>query len=99
MTGLAAIGEYCYTSSKPKYLPVPGLEFVYARAGKHVLRLALLQVNPTAGDLDGNAALIMGAARSAKASNADLMVTPELALMGYLPRDLLMNQGELGGDH
>jgi NAD+ synthase (glutamine-hydrolysing) len=53
----------------------------------------LLQVNPTAGDLDGNAALIVHAARKAQVEGADLMVTPELALMGYLPRDLLMNQG------
>jgi NAD+ synthase/NAD+ synthase (glutamine-hydrolysing) len=57
------------------------------------VRLALLQVNPTAGDLDGNAALIVAAARRAQAEGADLMATPELALMGYLPRDLLMNQG------
>ena len=57
------------------------------------MRLALLQVNPTAGDLDGNAALIVRAARKAQVEGADLMVTPELALMGYLPRDLLMNQG------
>lgn len=57
------------------------------------MRLALLQVNPTAGDLDGNAALIVQAARRAQAMGADLMATPELALMGYLPRDLLMNQG------
>jgi len=57
------------------------------------LRLALLQINPTAGDLDGNSALIIEAARKAGEQGADLMVTPELALMGYLPRDLLMNQG------
>jgi NAD+ synthase/NAD+ synthase (glutamine-hydrolysing) len=57
------------------------------------LRLALLQINPTAGDLEGNSALIIKAARSAQAQGADLMATPELALMGYLPRDLLMNQG------
>jgi NAD+ synthase (glutamine-hydrolysing) len=57
------------------------------------LRLALLQINTTAGDLDGNASLIVRAARAALAGGADLMVTPELALMGYLPRDLLMNQG------
>ena len=57
------------------------------------MRLALLQVNPTAGDLEGNAGLIVRAARKAQAEGADLMVTPELALMGYLPRDLLMNQG------
>src|SRR5664280_3259313 len=57
------------------------------------MRLALLQINPTAGDLDGNAALIMRSARAGHALGADLMVTPELALMGYLPRDLLMNHG------
>jgi NAD+ synthase/NAD+ synthase (glutamine-hydrolysing) len=57
------------------------------------MRLALLQINPTAGDLEGNARLIVQAARAGQAGGADLMVTPELALMGYLPRDLLMNQG------
>ena len=55
------------------------------------MRVALLQINPTAGDIAGNAALIMRGAR--QAHGADLIVTPELALMGYLPRDLLMNQG------
>jgi predicted amidohydrolase len=53
------------------------------------MRLALLQINPTAGDLDGNSSLIVRAARAARAQGADLMVTSELALMGYLPRDLV----------
>src|SRR6516165_2995416 len=57
------------------------------------LRVALLQINPTAGDLSGNAALISRAARAAQARGADLSVTPELGLMGYLPRDLLMSRG------
>jgi NAD+ synthase/NAD+ synthase (glutamine-hydrolysing) len=57
------------------------------------LRIALLQINPTAGDLDGNAELILRAARHVESQGADLMATPELALMGYLPRDLLMSQG------
>ena len=57
------------------------------------MRLALLQINPTAGDLEGNAALIVRAARTAKERKVDLMATPELALMGYLPRDLLMSNG------
>jgi len=57
------------------------------------LRVALLQINPTAGDISGNTALIVRAARRAQDLGADLIVTPELALMGYLPRDLLMNQG------
>ena len=57
------------------------------------MRLALLQINPTAGDLDGNADLILHAAREAQALCPDLIVTSELALMGYLPRDLLMSEG------
>src|SRR5690349_749983 len=57
------------------------------------VRLALLQINPTAGDLEGNAALIVRGARAAQSQGADLAVTPELALMGYLPRDLLMSHG------
>jgi NAD+ synthase (glutamine-hydrolysing) len=57
------------------------------------LRVALLQINPTAGDLDGNSSLIVRAARTAQSLGADLAVTPELALMGYLPRDLLMSNG------
>jgi len=57
------------------------------------LRIALLQVNPTAGDLPGNAALILRAARAAQPQAPDLAVTTELALMGYLPRDLLMIGG------
>lgn len=57
------------------------------------MRIALLQINPTAGDINGNAALIVAGARKAREAGADLAVTPELALMGYLPRDLLMSRG------
>jgi NAD+ synthase/NAD+ synthase (glutamine-hydrolysing) len=57
------------------------------------LRVALLQINPTAGDIGGNSSLIIRAARAAQSQGADLLITPELALMGYLPRDLLMNRG------
>ena len=57
------------------------------------MRIALLQINPTAGDLKGNSALIARGVRSAQSQGAGLAVTPELALMGYLPRDLLMNRG------
>ena len=57
------------------------------------MRVALLQLNPTAGDLNGNSSLIVEGVRAAQTRGADLVVTPELALMGYLPRDLLMSQG------
>lgn len=57
------------------------------------MRIALLQLNTTAGDIQGNAALIVRGVRDAQSLGADLVVTPELALMGYLPRDLLMSEG------
>ena len=57
------------------------------------MRIALLQLNPTAGDLNGNSSLLIDGVRAAQERGADLVVTPELALMGYLPRDLLMSRG------
>jgi NAD+ synthase/NAD+ synthase (glutamine-hydrolysing) len=57
------------------------------------MKIALLQINPTVGDLAGNARLIADAARQAGTGGADLGVTPELALVGYLPRDLLLDAG------
>src|SRR6185295_13527532 len=55
------------------------------------MKIALLQINPTVGDLTGNARLIADAAREAGSRGAQLAVTPELALVGYLPRDLLLS--------
>ena len=55
------------------------------------VKIALLQINPTVGDLAGNARLIADAARERGGRGADLAVTPELALVGYLPRDLLLS--------
>ncbi len=57
------------------------------------MKIALLQINPTVGDLTGNARLILDALGEARAGGADLAVTPELALVGYLPRDLLLSDG------
>src|SRR5256885_13052128 len=57
------------------------------------MKIALLQINPTVGDLTGNAQLVAEAATAAKRAGAELAVTPELALAGYLPRDLLLSRG------
>jgi NAD+ synthase/NAD+ synthase (glutamine-hydrolysing) len=57
------------------------------------VKIALLQIDPTVGDVRGNAALIADAAREAAGAGADLAVAPELSLVGYLPRDLLLNAG------
>ncbi len=57
------------------------------------MKVALAQLNPTIGDLEGNAAGILQAARQAVAAGATLMITPELSLCGYPPRDLLLGPG------
>ena len=54
------------------------------------MRLALAQLNPLVGDLAGNAELILAACHQAAAQGADLVLTPELSLWGYPPRDLLL---------
>jgi len=54
------------------------------------MKIGVLQLNPVVGDLDGNAARIVAAARRAHALGADLCLTPEMALTGYPPRDLLL---------
>ena len=54
------------------------------------MRLALAQLNPLVGDLRGNAQKILAAAREAERQNASLLLTPELSLWGYPPRDLLL---------
>ncbi len=53
------------------------------------LKIALAQVNPTVGDVAGNAALIRAARSQAAKLGADLLVFPELVLSGYPPEDLV----------
>ncbi len=53
------------------------------------MRIALAQINPTVGDLAGNAALMARAAREAARADANVVVFPELSLTGYPPRDLV----------
>ncbi|MEM2174197.1 MAG: NAD+ synthase [Candidatus Micrarchaeia archaeon] len=54
------------------------------------MKVALLQLNMTVGDIDGNAKKIMDTINSTK--DIDLFITSEMALMGYPPRDLLLNR-------
>lgn len=56
------------------------------------MKIALVQFNPTVGDVTGNAARILGAVARAKEAGAELVIFPELALVGYPPRDLLYRQ-------
>ena len=54
-------------------------------------RLAMAQMNPTVGDLEGNTAKILQFIEEARSLGADLVAFPELALCGYPPEDLLFN--------
>ena len=54
------------------------------------MKIAIAQINCTVGDLAGNVARIVEFANRARAQSADLLVTPELALCGYPPEDLLL---------
>lgn len=53
------------------------------------MKLALAQINCTVGDIKGNADKIIEYAKQAQDNGADMLITPELALCGYPPEDLL----------
>jgi NAD+ synthase (glutamine-hydrolysing) len=53
------------------------------------MRVALVQINPFIGDFAGNTKKICDFIASAKGERCDLVVFPEMALIGYPPRDLL----------
>ena len=54
------------------------------------LKITLAQLNQSVGDLSGNAAAMIAARRRAGALGADLIVFPELSLIGYPPEDLVL---------
>jgi NAD+ synthase (glutamine-hydrolysing) len=53
------------------------------------MKIAIAQINSTVGDISGNANKILDYAHRAHAAGASLIITPELALCGYPPEDLL----------
>ncbi len=59
------------------------------------LTIALAQLNPTVGDIDGNVARIRAARLAAAAGGADLVVGTELCVSGYPPEDLILKNAFL----
>ncbi|MEB3123447.1 MAG: NAD+ synthase [Snowella sp.] len=55
------------------------------------MKIAIAQLNPTIGDIKGNAQAILQTAKMAQEKGAALLLTPELSLCGYPPKDLLLN--------
>jgi NAD+ synthase (glutamine-hydrolysing) len=56
------------------------------------MRLALAQIDPTVGDIDGNVRLITDSLDRAREAGAQLLLLPELCLSGYPPEDLLLRR-------
>ena len=56
------------------------------------MRIALAQINPTVGDIAGNAELILERIDEARSAGAQLVLLPELAITGYPPEDLLLKE-------
>lgn len=57
------------------------------------MKVALAQVDTVVGDVDGNVDRLVRAVARAALAGADVLVTPELAVTGYPPRDLLLDPG------
>src|SRR5438105_12383952 len=53
------------------------------------MKIGFAQINPTVGDLSGNLKLILHAYERLAAAGAELVLTPELAVPGYPPQDLV----------
>ena len=56
------------------------------------MRIALAQLNTTVGDIAGNEGLVLEAYRRGVETQVELVLTPELSLTGYPPRDLLLRE-------
>ena len=59
-------------------------------SSRNILRLALAQLNPTLGDVEGNLALARSARAEAAKLGADAVMLPEMFLAGYPPEDLVL---------
>ncbi len=54
------------------------------------LKIAIAQLDPAVGDVDGNVTKVLAARREAAADGADLVIASELVLDGYPPEDLVL---------
>ncbi|MCC6916953.1 NAD+ synthase [Nitrosomonas sp.] len=63
------------------------------------MKIALAQINCTAGDLSGNLSRLRHACHQAKTAGADLVIAPEMALCGYPPEDWLLRREFISACH
>ena len=76
------------TPSQSNSAQVAKMQTLHPNQGR-LFRLALAQINPTVGDLDGNTCKIIGLIEEARTLGADLVAFPEMAIPGYPAEDLL----------
>jgi NAD+ synthase (glutamine-hydrolysing) len=57
-----------------------------------MIRIALAQIDPVVGDIGGNVDMISRALEDSKTAGAQVLATPELAVTGYPPEDLVMKR-------
>ena len=69
---------HCHSSYRLFFLRINGM------------RIALGQINPTVGDIAGNSRRILAFVERARSAGASLVVFPELSIIGYPPKDLLL---------
>src|SRR4051812_31876621 len=77
----ASLGRPCYAAVSLR-----------DNGGVPQLRVALAQVNPTVGDIDGNARIVLDWSRRAADAGAHLVLFPEMMLTGYPPEDLVLRR-------
>lgn len=56
------------------------------------IRIALAQINPTVGGIEGNVLKICDYIRKAREKKSSLVIFPELSITGYPPEDLLLKR-------
>jgi len=62
------------------------------------MQVGFAQINTTVGDIETNARKILAAYQEASQQGAQLVITPELALTGYPPQDLVFKSGVCSSD-
>ncbi len=74
-------------------IPAGHLRVRFSAISESSMRIALAQLNPTVGDLKGNCLQIEQAHQAASQNRAELVVSAELGICGYPPKDLLLRDG------
>lgn len=84
-------GQLC--STLVTHERIPSITLLHNTLASHSpapMKIALAQLNPLVGDLNGNSHLIERAVKQARQAGAQLLVTSELCISGYPPRDMLL---------